>query len=438
MKPRKKWNPSLLIPLAAIIALAGTLAAGYIYLMGKMERDSFVSPEELSVVDTGSIIRESLPETTENGILNENGDFQPFQLPEEALAILRREDVGTGTDIPETEPETVEEIVVIETETEPETEPETKAPETKKETKAPETKAPETKKETKPPETKAPETKPPETKPVGDAVQIGSGISYLKPGAEKIKLFVLYGLDKKTSSDIIILSALDPVHNKVKIISIARDTYTYLSDRNAHTKLTYAYSLGGASLAVRALNENLYLHLEDYAAVDYTQAEELIDLLGGVEVELDETELSYLEGYGYFKDIKPGMNKLNGMQAVRYARLRQTDNDLVRNSRQREVISSLLTSFRNLKVTDYPALFREVAGMCTTSFTDTEIIGLGTTFLSMKGCTFEQYSYPNASTNCWGGLIDEQFYWVYDLAKVSDEIYRIIYEDLYVSGYTAK
>ncbi len=426
MKPAKRIKTILLIPAVILLLIVFGVFAGYRHLMSDMERDRFVPPEELGIADTSNIIRETMPETTENGILDEEGNMSSFQLPEEALAVLRGESEGTGITVSDTTAETEEELVSIETEPETETisAPETETiPETEKET--------ETKTETKPETVK--ETRPAETKPQNTTLQVGTSTSYLKPGAEKIKTFVLYGLDEKKASDVIILAALDPVHNKCKIISIARDTYTYLSDRKAHTKMNYAFSLGGAPLAVKALNENLYLHLEDYIAVDYTQASTVIDLLGGASVDLDEIELACM---GFPWGSEPGTYTLTGEQAVNYARLREMDNDLKRNDRQREVIKSVFSNFRTLKVTDYPALFREAAGMCTTSFTDTELISLGTTFLSMKGCTFEQYSYPNANTHCWGGLIDEVFYWVYDLAKVSDEIYRIIYEDLYVSGYT--
>ena len=71
-----------------------------------------------------------------------------------------------------------------------------------------------------PKETKAPETKPAET-PETEAPK--PAVSYLKKEAGKIKTVVLYGLDKKTSSDVIMLAALDPVHNKCKLISLARD-----------------------------------------------------------------------------------------------------------------------------------------------------------------------------------------------------------------------
>ena len=150
-------------------------------------------------------------------------------------------------------------------------------------------------------------------------------------------------------------------------------------------------------------------------------------------MDINEKELEHL---GYPEGLSTGINKLNGSQALAYSRIRKIDNDLVRNDRQREVLESVFSNLRATKITNYPTLIRKAAGMCATSLTDTELISLGTTFFSMKNCTFEQYNFPNANTDCWGGLIDEVFYWVYDLAKVSDEIYRIIYEDLYVSGYT--
>ncbi len=444
MEPKKKRHTGRIVFVLIILLGMGGILGSYRYLTGEMERDSFVPAEALSTVDTGNIVRETMPETTEIGLLDEQGNATDLKLPEEALAVLRGESTGTGIDVSDTEPAENTGTAAPETETTAETEPETETtPEETEpaetqpaETKPKETKPPETKpKETKPPETKPKETKPPETKPAGEAITLGSNVSYLLPGASKIKTFVLYGLDRKTASDVVILTALDPVHNKCKIISIARDTYSYISEKNAHAKLTYAYSMGGAPLAVKTLNENFYLHMEDYVAVDFSQAESVVDLLGGASVEVDETELAYL---GSPEGMEPGLNLLNGKQAVTYARLREMDNDLVRTGRQREVIRSLFQNFKSMKLTDYPAFFRKAAGMCTTSFTDAEILSLGTTFLSMKGCTFEQYNYPNSNTECWGGLIDDLFYWVYDLAKVSDEIYRIIYEDLYVSGYTAK
>lgn len=435
MKPMKKAKAVLFSAAAVLLLAVIGVSAGYRYLLGNMERDRFVSPEMLSAADTSGIVRETMPETTQNGILDEDGNIKEFRLPEEALAVLRGNSVGSQSEdtsaeteeappAPETESETIPEAIApLETESLPETEAETKPQETKALSKPA---------ETVPKETKAPETKPAETPETEDPKP---AVSYLKKEAGKIKTVVLYGLDKKTSSDVIMLAALDPVHNKCKLISLARDTYVYIAEKKAHTKLTYAYSMGGASLAVKTLNENFHLHLQDYVSVGFDQLVSVIDLLGGATVDISEKELEYM---GDWEGLSPGLNHLDGRQALKYSRIRRIDNDLVRNDRQREVIASVFSSLRAQKITDYPALIREAAGMCTTSLTDAELISLATTFFTMKNCTFEQYNFPNAKTDCWSGLIDEQYYFVYDLAKVSDEIYRILYEDLYVSGYDRK
>ena len=395
-----------IIALVVALLIPATLVACYQYLFGRMDRDTFVVPESLSVVDTGNIVRTPTieQETVSEGILDEDGNLTDLKLPEEALAIL---EAATA--------EASEKETVTETESETETETETKAPETKA------------------PETKPPETRPFETKPVGDAVQLNQHVSYLLPGSDKIKVFVAYGLDAKTASDVIILTAVDPIHNKVKIISIARDTYSYISEKGAHSKLNYAYSMGGPALAVKTLNENFYLHVENYVSVDFEQITSLVDIMGGVDVELREDEIQAITA---FRDIMtPGVNHLNGEQALSYARLRYIDNDLSRNTRQRKIVASLYEKFKGLSVAKYPELIRQTAGLCATSFTDAEILSLGTTVLGMKNCTFEQYNFPNANTDCWTGYIDELLYFVYDTSIVSDQIYKIIYEDYYVSGY---
>ena len=408
-----------IIALVVALLIPATLVACYQYLFGKMDRDRFTAPESLSVVDTGNIVRVPTieQETVSEGILDEDGNLTDLKLPYEALAILEEATADTTERKTETETETK-----TETESETETETETKAPETK----APETKAP---------ETRPPETKPVETRPIGDAVQLDKHVSYLLPGSDKIKVFVVYGLDAKTASDVIILTAVDPIHNKVKIISIARDTYSYISEKGAHSKLNYAYSMGGPTLAVKTLNENFYLHVEDYVAVNFEQTASLVDIMGGVDVELREDEIEAI--YAFRDVMTPGVNHLNGEQALSYARLRYIDNDLSRNTRQRKIVAALYDKFRTLNVTKYPELIRETAGLCATSFTDAELLSLGTTVLGMKSCTFEQYNFPNANTSCWTGYIDELLYFVYDTSIVSDQIYKIIYEDYYVSGYVS-
>lgn len=264
-------------------------------------------------------------------------------------------------------------------------------------------------------------------------------VSYLKSGADKIKNFVIYGLDSISSSDCIIIVSIDPANAKVRLISVARDTYAYISEYGSYSKLTYAYHWGGPELAIHTLNSNLSLNLRDYVAVDFEQMSEVVDLLGGVDIDLTQTEANYLwkASYGrYYFDA--GVNNLDGTAALLYARMRQsssTDSDVYRTGRQRAVLIALLKKAQTLSFADYPAFIREGMGMCTTSFTNSEVLSMLSEVV-LNGYTVEQYALPNDLVDWWGGLIGTQYYSVYNKNYASDALYRIIYGDLYISGYS--
>ena len=103
-------------------------------------------------------------------------------------------------------------------------------------------------------------------------VHIGEGkenVSTLLPGAENIQVFAVFGTDLEDLSDCNMIVALDRVHNKVKIISIARDSYVYYSDLGISSKINHAYNWGGPAMSIKVLNENYYLNIEDYVSLTY-------------------------------------------------------------------------------------------------------------------------------------------------------------------------
>ena len=248
-----------------------------------------------------------------------------------------------------------------------------------------------------------------------------AGPSYLLSGSEQITNFLLFGTDVNDSSDSIIVLSLDRVHNKIKLISIPRDSYVLMPQWGSYAKLAYAYTWGGAQLAVSTVNRNYAMNVTDYVAVDFDQLKEIIDLLGGVDVELGE------EDYGY-------SSHMTGAQALSYCRDR-SDSELNRTKRQRRVVTALLDAVRQKPITEYPAFIRTCLGMCTTSFTSSELIEL---CMEVTQNTYSVESYSVLEhVDYWGGKLGEMqyFYVVYDLNRASDWMYRTIYEDLYVSGY---
>lgn len=255
--------------------------------------------------------------------------------------------------------------------------------------------------------------------------------SYLLEGSEQISTFVLYGTDKKGSSDSIILLSVDRVHKKIKMISIARDSYVTIPQWGSHAKINYAYAWGGAQMAVSTLNYNFFLNVTDYITVNMDQLADIIDLVGGVEVDLNWSEVQSLSKY---RGVQYGKCVLGGEAAVMYSRLRG-DSEINRTGRQREVLTSLMTSVSKMPLTDYPEFIRTCLGMCTTSFNTEELMDIALEVVQ-NNYDIESYALLD-EVDYWGGILGEEryFYCVYDLNRASDVIYRIIYEDLYVSGY---
>ena len=258
--------------------------------------------------------------------------------------------------------------------------------------------------------------------------------SYLSSDASKIQVFVLFGLDGVDSSDSVMLVALDRVHQKIKLISLARDSYVFIPEYGFFSKLAYSYTWGGAAMAVKNLNYNYYLNVSDYIAVDFEQLAVIIDRIGGVTVNIDEDEARYLSGY---PNVRVGDCLLDGETAVSYARIRKssaTDSDRKRTGRQREVILSILNTLQTMPLSQYPGFVRDCLGMCATSFEAETLLTMAAETLG-QNYTVEQYFFPEGQVDWWAGLIKEYFYYVYDLRRASDRIYRIIYEELYISGY---
>lgn len=268
--------------------------------------------------------------------------------------------------------------------------------------------------------------------------------SYLKDGADKIENFVILGTDAGNdigkAADSIIIVSIDRVHSKVKLISVARDTYAYVPERGGYTKLAWTHMYGGAELTMHTLNTNLYLNLRDYVRVDVEQLSKLVDLIGGIDLVLDKAEAEHMTELfrrTTGRVFTVGKNHLDGAEVVRYSRIRKSDandSDNKRTSRQRKVLITLLEKVKTLDYTDYPEFIREGMGLCTTSYSNTDITKLVWDVV-MGDYKVESYGLPTDLVEWKGAYINDLYYAVYNKGYASDAVYRVIYEDLYISGY---
>lgn len=260
------------------------------------------------------------------------------------------------------------------------------------------------------------------------------GPSYLMGDYSLIRNFLLIGIDLNGSSDSMMIFSVDPVHQKLKMISIARDSYLIIPEFGIRCKAAYSYNWGGAKMTVGMINQNFALNIEDYIAVDLDQLAEIIDSLGGIDIELEALDVTFLSHRYSHLDLHTGLCHLDGKAAATYSRNR-ADSEANRTGRQRKVISAILLKLRKTSLAEYPDIIRTCLGLCTTSFESDELMKTAVEVVQ-HDYKVESYSLVENINYCGKVLGKEQyFYVVYDTRRAGDWIYRTLYEELYKSGY---
>ncbi|MCR4691189.1 MAG: LCP family protein [Lachnospiraceae bacterium] len=246
---------------------------------------------------------------------------------------------------------------------------------------------------------------------VEDQITTNSGVSSgHMAGYRNVALFGLDARDKSLGkgnrSDTIIIASINEETKAVKLVSVYRDTYLNLGN-DSYGKANGAYAKGGPLQAINMLNMNMDMNITDYVTVGWAGVADTIDALGGVDIEVDNEEISHLNNYqvetskslgkSYTKVSKTGMQTLNGIQAVSYCRIRYTaGDDFKRTERQREVIQAILDKAKAADPLTINKAANTIFEEISTSLSFTEILDL------LKDVN----SYSIADTN---GFPNEQF-----------------------------
>lgn len=252
------------------------------------------------------------------------------------------------------------------------------------------------------------------------------------PDIKNITNIALFGVDSPDDknengrSDSIMILTVDNVHNKLKLTSIMRDSYVNISNHGMD-KINHAYSFGGPELAINTLNSNFDLNITDYAMVNFSTLPQIIDKLGGVDINIKDYEIPSLSTYGIYS---PGEYTLNGEQALTYCRIRYNGNgDYERTERHRAVLNSLFEKFKEQNVADYMSLADTILPLVKTSLSTTEIIKTGEIILTSGMKNLEQERFPTDEYSS-GKIIDDVFYLTFDEENVKDQIHKYIFEDI--------
>ncbi len=204
----------------------------------------------------------------------------------------------------------------------------------------------------------------------------------------------VFGVDSRNSSvgkgnnsDVIMIVSVNQGTGDIKIVSVYRDTYLDTGN-GKYAKINNAYAVGGPEQAVKALNKNLDLNITDYITFNWKAVATAINLLGGVDIEITPAEFKYINGYitstvkgtdiGSVQLKSAGMQHLDGIQAVAYARLRYMDSDFERTARQRRVLEQAFEKAKKADPRLLIGVMDEVLPMVATNLTwedGLEVIG---------------------------------------------------------------
>ncbi len=224
-------------------------------------------------------------------------------------------------------------------------------------------------------------------------------------------------------SDMNLIVSIDQDNNRVCLTSVLRDSKVPIEGHDPQ-KINAAYKYGGATLAIKTLNQNFHLNIANYITVNFESLLEIVDYFGGVEIELTEDEAAYIGG-----GLTAGKHLLDGETALEYASIRYIDSDYYRASRQQTVILALLQKVAALPKTSYPEAVNKLMGTLESSMTASELLSLIDCIdISTVQLVTNTIPDKNYETDLWGG-IDSTGSWVYeyDIEEAAKRIHRIIY-----------
>lgn len=246
----------------------------------------------------------------------------------------------------------------------------------------------------------------------------------------------LFGVDNREyengygRSDAIMVVSVDQRTSQVKMSSVLRDSYVPV-EGYGNDKIAHAYFYGGPELAVRTLNQNFKLNIKNYATVNFYQMTDVIDSLGGVDIEISEAErqqinaLSKVDGM-WAEDIPAaGLVHLNGTQATAYSRIRSIDTDSARAGRQRTVMEAMYKNVKNKNILEYPNMIRSILPMTETSMDLPGIISLSPAVL-FGDSSVTQFTVPDVD-RARGGEVGGSWVWQFDIPSETQRLHNFIY-----------
>lgn len=208
--------------------------------------------------------------------------------------------------------------------------------------------------------------------------------------------------------DVMMIATLDKKHKTLKLTSLLRDQVVQIPG-HGENRLNYTYNCSedGIDVLYQTVATNYGIKVDGYVEFGFDAVRETIDKVGGVKIELTESEANYLNRTNYIKpkkyrNVKAGMNTLNGAQALGYSRIRKTvftptglTDDYGRTWRQRNVVNAVFNEVKGMSLSELLNIAEEILGKYVkTDLSSADIVQYATDVVMMGSTEIYQLQIP--------------------------------------------
>ena len=219
-------------------------------------------------------------------------------------------------------------------------------------------------------------------------------------------------------TDVMIVASINAETGEIKLSSLARDLYVPIPGIGSSNRLNAAFAYGKANLAMKTINQNFHLNVENYVLVNFSVMASIVDMLGGVDIPIAEAKGTGRQEYQEINEIAAVMEdyegfsksparrplteadmgttvRLDGLQAVAFARVRKTDDDLQRGSRQRVLLQIMLEKvMQDASISSLITLFNTISPITETNLSVPQIMETASKLLLAGSMTLSEKAIP--------------------------------------------
>ncbi|ARD49002.1 LCP family protein [Sporosarcina sp. P33] len=242
---------------------------------------------------------------------------------------------------------------------------------------------------------------------------------YVEPAKDNVSI-LLIGVDESEArlereehgrSDALVLATLNPKAKSIKLVSIPRDSYVYIPQVHYKDKITHAHAYGGTKASIDTVEELFDIPVNYYVKMNFNAFIDVVDALGGVEVEVPYERIEKDENDKNAIHLMPGLQRLDGRHTLALARTRKLDNDIERGKRQQMILQAMIKEATSLtSITKYGDVINALGENMKTDMTSKQMLSFiqyiktglpEVDTLTLKG-------YDDMSTGIYYYKLDEQ------------------------------